>query len=89
MRIEGVKGVFFGEDFITVTKENEEENWAVIKPDVFATIMDHIQSGKPVFSEDAAVNSEPTDTSDHILRVISISVLLFKRFFLRIAKLLR
>ncbi|KAI1733217.1 nifU-like domain-containing protein [Ditylenchus destructor] len=63
MRIEGVKGVFFGEDFITITKENEEESWAVIKPDVFATVMDHIQSGKPVFSDDANADSEPTDTT--------------------------
>uniref|UniRef100_A0A915ECN1 NFU1 iron-sulfur cluster scaffold homolog, mitochondrial n=1 Tax=Ditylenchus dipsaci TaxID=166011 RepID=A0A915ECN1_9BILA len=63
MRIEGVKGVFFGEDFVTVTKENEEEDWAVIKPDVFATIMDHLQSDKPVFNENEDLSNEPTDTT--------------------------
>lgn len=75
MRIEGVKSVFFGEDFITITKENEEESWAVIKPDVFATVMDHIQSGKPVFSDDAKADSEPTDTSEQILCIICIIVI--------------
>lgn len=29
MRIQGVKSVFFGEDFVTITKENEDEDWTV------------------------------------------------------------
>lgn len=29
MRIPGVKSVFFGEDFVTITKQNEDEDWAV------------------------------------------------------------
>lgn len=44
-RIGGVKGVFFAEDFITVTKEGEEVDWATLKPEVFGTIMDHFTSG--------------------------------------------
>lgn len=63
MRIEGVKTVFFGEDFVTVMKENEDEDWAVIKPDVFAAIMDYLQSGKPVISEEGDLSGQPTDTS--------------------------
>jgi hypothetical protein len=61
LRIEGVKGVFFGEDFVSVTKTTEEEDWALLKPDVFATLMDYIQSGKPVITD--AASSAPTDTS--------------------------
>ncbi|KAI6219308.1 NFU1 iron-sulfur cluster scaffold-like protein, mitochondrial [Aphelenchoides fujianensis] len=61
LRITGVKGVFFGEDFVSVTKSSEDEEWALIKPDVFATIMDYLQAGKPVISDVAA--SEPTDTT--------------------------
>ncbi|XP_018653872.1 iron-sulfur cluster scaffold protein nfu-related, partial [Schistosoma mansoni] len=52
-RIEGVERVFFGPDFITITK-NDDFEWAVIKPDVYATIMDFYSSGQPVVSEEKA-----------------------------------
>jgi hypothetical protein len=61
LRIDGVKGVFFGEDFVSVTKNSEDEDWALIKPDVFATLMDYIQSGKPIITD--AASQAPTDTS--------------------------
>uniref|UniRef100_A0A914CZF4 NFU1 iron-sulfur cluster scaffold homolog, mitochondrial n=1 Tax=Acrobeloides nanus TaxID=290746 RepID=A0A914CZF4_9BILA len=61
LRIPGVKGVFFGEDFISVTKDSEEEDWSVLKPDIFATIMNYLQSGKSVITDDLA--SQPTDTT--------------------------
>lgn len=37
--VDGVKALFFGSDFITVTKENEID-WLVMKPDVLTRIMD-------------------------------------------------
>jgi hypothetical protein len=40
---------------------DEETDWTLIKPEVFATLMDYVQSGKPVITD--ATNSEPTDTS--------------------------
>ncbi|XP_066495691.1 NFU1 iron-sulfur cluster scaffold homolog, mitochondrial [Tiliqua scincoides] len=52
-RIEGVKSVFFGADFITITKESEDMNWNLIKPDIYATIMDFYASGLPVVTEEA------------------------------------
>ncbi|XP_075063503.1 NFU1 iron-sulfur cluster scaffold homolog, mitochondrial isoform X1 [Mixophyes fleayi] len=52
-RIEGVKSVFFGPDFITITKDNEVIDWNLLKPDIYATIMDFFSSGLPVVSEDA------------------------------------
>ncbi|KAI6180940.1 hypothetical protein M3Y98_00775500 [Aphelenchoides besseyi] len=61
LRITGVKGVFFGEDFVSITKSSEEEEWALIKPEVFATIMDYIQTGKPIITD--AASAEPTDTT--------------------------
>ena len=40
-RVDGVKGVFFGSDFITITKiDDDSVEWKVIKPEVFAIIMD-------------------------------------------------
>jgi hypothetical protein len=50
-RIEGVKGVFFGSDFITVTKSDDEIDWKILKPEIFATIMDFFSSGLPVINE--------------------------------------
>lgn len=61
LRLHGVKAVFFGEDFVTVTKSSEEEEWALIKPDVFAVLMDYLQSGKDVITDTSAL--EPSDTS--------------------------
>lgn len=58
-RIDGVKGVFFGPDFITVTKVDEDIDWKILKPEIFATIMDFFASGLPVINEAA---QKPSDT---------------------------
>lgn len=42
--IDGVTGVFFGSDFVTVTKA-EELPWNALKPEIFAAIMEHFTSG--------------------------------------------
>ncbi|VDM40175.1 unnamed protein product [Toxocara canis] len=63
-RVDGVKSIFFGEDFITVTKMDEEVDWAVMKPDIFATIMDFLQTGKAVVN-DGEVPEGPEDTMIH------------------------
>ncbi|VVC90372.1 unnamed protein product [Leptidea sinapis] len=50
-RIDGVKAVFFGSDFITVTKQDDDVEWKLLKPDIFATIMDFFASGLPVIKD--------------------------------------
>lgn len=50
-RIDGVKGVFLGPDFITVTKVDDEAEWKLMKPEIFATIMDFFASGLPVLND--------------------------------------
>lgn len=50
-RIEGVKSIFFGPDFITVTRVDEEVDWRLLKPEIYATIMDFFASGLPVVTE--------------------------------------
>lgn len=47
----GVTGVFFGIDFVTVTKEEAVE-WDHIKPAILGAIMEHYQSGQPVMAGD-------------------------------------
>lgn len=43
--VDGVTGVFFGSDFITITK-NDSLDWQVIKPAILGSIMDHFNSGE-------------------------------------------
>ena len=62
-RIEGVSSVFIGYDFITVTKESDS-NWQLMKPQIFADIMDFCASGLPVFKEskDTAISEQDSET---------------------------
>jgi Fe-S cluster biogenesis protein NfuA len=46
----GVESIFFGKDFITVTK-SEKIEWSKIKTEILATIMDFYVSGKPIMFE--------------------------------------
>jgi Fe-S cluster biogenesis protein NfuA len=51
--IAGVSGVFFGSDFVAVTKAAGE--WQQLKPAILGAIMEHFMSGAPlVRGEDAA-----------------------------------
>ena len=47
-----VTGVFFGPDFVTVTKADEVD-WAHIKPAILGAIMEHFQSGEPAIEGEA------------------------------------
>lgn len=51
---------FFGSDFITVTK-SEEVSWDILKPEIFAAIMDFYSSEKPLFLD--SKSGAPTDTT--------------------------
>lgn len=46
--VDGVKGVFFGTDFITVSKEVAIE-WAVLKPLILGVMIDHFMTHQPLF----------------------------------------
>jgi Fe-S cluster biogenesis protein NfuA len=50
--VEGVVGVFFGMDFVTVTK-SDPVAWDHIKPAILGAVMEHFQSGAPVMEDDA------------------------------------
>ncbi|HET9902294.1 MAG TPA: NifU family protein [Xanthobacteraceae bacterium] len=49
--IPGVSGVFFGADFVAVTKDEGE--WSHLKPAVLGAIMEHYLSGAPLLADDA------------------------------------
>ncbi|MEO1733365.1 MAG: NifU family protein [Pseudomonadota bacterium] len=54
--VQGVTGVFFGTDFVTVTKADAVD-WDHIKPAILGAIMEHYQSGQPVMSGDHTAHS--------------------------------
>lgn len=60
--INGVRGIFLGNDFITITKD-EIADWDLIKPEILMTMMDHFVSGMPVLDNDESsqINSGSTE----------------------------
>ena len=49
--VDGVTGVFFGSDFITITKKDSLD-WQVMKPVILGAIMDHFNSGEPTINNE-------------------------------------
>ncbi|MCJ1313389.1 hypothetical protein MMC25_007067 [Agyrium rufum] len=47
LNVDGIKNVFYGPDFITVTKDTET-NWAHVKPEVFSLITEAVTSGEQI-----------------------------------------
>lgn len=59
----GVTGVFFGTDFVTVTKAVGVD-WQHIKPAILGAIMEHYQSGAPVIEGEQAAEHVTQDGPD-------------------------
>ena len=66
-----VTGVFFGRDFVSVTAAPGVD-WATLKPDVLATLLDHFSANMPLFragsaadisvpAEDSEITDDPAD----------------------------
>ena len=51
--VEGVERVFFGSDFVTVTKAADKD-WQILKPSILGGIMEHYTSGEPVVAAEAS-----------------------------------
>jgi Fe-S cluster biogenesis protein NfuA len=54
--VPGVAGVFFGYDFITVTKGVGE--WQHLKPAILGAIMEHFMAGLPILKAEAGPSQE-------------------------------
>ncbi len=64
LNLNEVESVFFGENFISVTK-NSNAKWLSLKTMVIASIMDHIMTGQPIWISDQP-NEQNKKTSDHL-----------------------
>ena len=61
--IDGVDGVFFGSDFITITK-TQSIDWQVMKPLILSSIIDHYNSGDKTIIEDQIKDSTSNKSDD-------------------------
>ena len=77
--VDGVTGVFFGNDFITVTKA-EGVDWDHIKPAILGVIMDQFMSGAavvdtaPAVSAHAEVTGEDAEVVEQIIELLDTRV---------------
>ncbi|MGL4406536.1 MAG: NifU family protein [Notoacmeibacter sp.] len=67
LAIDGVAGVFFGYDFITITKTGGADGkpeWIHMRPAILGTIMEHYVSGQPVMAVAGQATSMAPDAED-------------------------
>ena len=71
-RIEGVTTIMFGREFISVNIDEEAVSWPIVKPQVFAEIMDFFsQEHAEVMSDEPAPSDTLiTDDDDEIVAMI-------------------
>lgn len=69
--VAGVIRVFFGADFVTVTK-TEEIAWEILKPEIFAAIMDFYTSKESLFYD-----AQTKAASDTAINEVGLQPLLF------------
>ena len=62
MAIDGVTAVFFGYDFVTVTKAGAE--WPHLKPAILAGIMEHFMGNQPVMAPGGTQRHETHDSAE-------------------------
>jgi Fe-S cluster biogenesis protein NfuA len=60
--VAGVTGVFFGSDFVTVTKDDSD--WQHLKPAILGAIMEHYMSGAPLLADGTSGSDEAADEED-------------------------
>ena len=69
-QVEGVSGVFFGHDFISVSKAADKE-WYLLKPAVLGVIMEHFVAKRPLLLEEegAEEDAESGEDSEVVLQI--------------------
>lgn len=67
--ITNIRAVFFGGDFITVTK-SEDADWSTMKPGILTTIVEHYVSGTPMMNSDARKKEETIEYSEDEQKIV-------------------
>lgn len=66
--LEGIEGVFFGSDFITLTKDDSKE-WYLLKPSILGLIMEHFTAGRPVISTPRDDSGAAEDDDELVVQI--------------------
>ena len=61
--VEGVTGVFFGQDFVSVTKADSSQ-WNHLKPAILGAVMEHFMSGAPLLHDAGEGGGGDVDEED-------------------------
>src|SRR6195952_5913491 len=64
--VPGVTSVFYGADFVTVTKDGSD--WQHMKPAILGAIMEHYMSGAPLLADGSVENDSARDEEDEFFR---------------------
>ncbi len=59
-----VDGVFFGHDFVSVSKAEGSADWSALKTQVIGVLVDHFSSGAPVMAGEATAATIADDPED-------------------------
>src|SRR5260370_8960296 len=62
LAVECVTSVFYGADFVTVTKDDSD--WQHLKPAILGAIMEHYMSGAPLLADGSVGSDEAADEQD-------------------------
>ena len=62
-KIDGVEGVFFGSDFISITKADNHD-WQMLKSSISETIIEYYKSGVAIILQEKENNIDTSNTRD-------------------------
>lgn len=68
-RLDSVAGVFFGADYVSVTRRADGLDWPQMKAPILAAIMDHFVSGAPLMRDGASDEAGATDDSEIVAEI--------------------
>ena len=68
--IEGVGGVFFGEDYLSVSRRDDGPDWTQLRPTILGVIMDHFTSGQPLMRTGAGETEATAEPDSEVVAEI-------------------
>lgn len=71
-RVQGVKGVFLGADFISITRADDADEWAFLKTDILAAIMDAFMTGTPILADGNTQDQSTSDDNELVTQIKAI-----------------
>ena len=67
--LEGVTGVFFGYDYVSVTRDPQGPGWTAMKAPILAAIMDHFVSGAPLLRAAGGAEASSGEDSEVVAEI--------------------